>query len=325
MQYRINYLQFFNMKFSLRAYLGSSALKASTIERLRKLAETDKFEAGRSAVLDAGTGRGSPFAALLQTVDYREAEGRLGIPEEAARLYDVVFSSYYCLVFEAGKPPAVRLPDQAAFRPVEWFEAVETGADLSVLPSRFAAELLRTMPEFGHSHFDRLPDGLRTVIDEIGRLHRIDGTSDAAAASEWKAAREKAMQLTDKYVDEDPIQHVARFAETVAWPVAKAPGEVASAVARWVRSCRLLGAEAAFTPEEQMLRRNAHAAVQRLQDNDVEATREAVIRLAEVQELARNLPPERERESFRMADAAALEAATMLHTLLVGETRRLKE
>ena len=93
---------------------------------------------------------------------------------------------------------------------------------------RFAAAALERFATVEHPQVPSIAPELRGVLAELAQLHRLSSGSKAPTSDAWSAIRKRAVSLTDSLDEALPAIHIARFAESIAWPASEAADEVAA-------------------------------------------------------------------------------------------------
>jgi hypothetical protein len=169
------------MNTPLIAFHGDPAIKEKYLSRVSAHAAADELIQGTGWE----DGKGCAVGCTLHRYEHAGFETELGIPEELAYLQDGIFEG---------------LPNgEAKAFPAQFLSAIQPGADLSLVWSRFAVWML-TDEEQGVIRFAKDFPAVKNAILLVSNLHtqRISGNNPTAAAwaaawdAAWDAARDAA-------------------------------------------------------------------------------------------------------------------------------------
>lgn len=198
----------------LTAFLGNADTRAQALSRLN-----DRFQAGQltSGALFAASGKATPAAAMIDSVDAQVWQDTLGLAKWLAYALDYGSSNL---------PPAkaVELADSL-------LNAIPVGLDTSTLGSRVINRILGAVAsELQGKAADVGP--LIAACDEIRALHQraIDG--DAPTPAQWRAARKRATEATNAQGD-GPAKILGACIEGAAWDPVTAPTTVGDVLRIW--------------------------------------------------------------------------------------------
>jgi len=298
------------------AYLGEIACKQLIVARLRSHADAQHLETKKMA-WQAETGAGSPYGLALQSTDESLVVSNLGMPVAVARLQEAVFGGCRVIHWKDSRMAQVVTAASAVHLPLQWFESIAVGADLSKLPSRFAQALLRWLVGGEQAMLTNLDAEVRVLIASLSELHEGAAANIAIPDAQWTATRQHAMQVTDA-ARNSASQVVATFAEAIAWPDSEASSTLPSAVDALANDLSALVRQSFFSPDEQALRDAAQQAIQRLGTSAAKVTPDDFGKLPEVQAVSSPDWMQRERQALDGAMNTLSQVAQQWHALLIG-------
>ena len=192
------------------AYHNDPAIKQMFVDRIAAHAAADEIVKGQYWE----NGKGCAIGCTYHSSDHMAAERQAGIPLMLARLEDRIFE---------GLPNS-----EAKAWPLRFAEAVQVGADLSMVGPRFLLWLLRDsgIPERDHSIVAPAFRECVAVVEHWCATGRPDGDAAWAAAGAARAAEAaRAAAGAAAWA----AAEAARAARAAAWAAAEAAGAAAEA------------------------------------------------------------------------------------------------
>ena len=174
------------------AYHNDPAIKQMFIDRIAAHAAADEIVKGYYWE----DGKGCAIGCTYHSSDHLAAEREAGIPLMLARLEDTIFE---------GLPNA-----EAMTWPLRFAEAIQVGADLSMVAPRFLLWLLRDSGIPGHDHPDVAP-AFRECVDVMQSWCDLGIPDGSAAYRAREAIRDHAHE--NSAVVMEPAGGAARAAE----------------------------------------------------------------------------------------------------------------
>ena len=154
----------------LRAFHGDPAIKAKYLDRVRAHQLADQLI--QKATWDNKTQKGCAIGCTLHNYSHSAYENELGIPRVLARLEDGIFEG-------------LSVPDSKQW-PARFLEAIQVGADLSMVWPRFAHWLLAD-PDFGVIRHAKT-DTSKKAISDVAALYSRWISGEKPVRKEWVAA-----------------------------------------------------------------------------------------------------------------------------------------
>jgi hypothetical protein len=190
----------------MNAYFGKQEMKDLKLAQVRAHRMADQIIKGKYWE----NGKGCAVGCTVHSSDHSAYEREMGIPRLLARLEDCLFE---------------RLPNERAMTwPEEFLEAIQIGADLSLVGARFMHWLLVDPKEGVIQHANT--DQTREAIQKIAALYARKIGGSPVSINDWLVAAAAAAAAADAAAD--AVDAVAVAAVAVADAVAVA---VANAVA----------------------------------------------------------------------------------------------
>ena len=154
----------------LRAFHGDPAIKAKYLDRVRAHQLADQLI--QKATWDNKTQKGCAIGCTLHNYSHSAYENELGIPRVLARLEDGIFEG-------------LSVPDSKQW-PARFLEAIQVGADLSMVWPRFAHWLLAD-PDFGVIRHAKT-DTSKKAISGVAALYYRWISGENPVRKEWATA-----------------------------------------------------------------------------------------------------------------------------------------
>lgn len=200
---------------NLPAYRGDHDRKRQLLQRLRELAEADRW-VDRPMYWNGDTG--SLIGSLLQSEMVDAWEDVYGLPKWLALALDGQF---------------IAAPDDAegVRAGIALLEAIAPGADLSVAGNRCLLEFLQG-PSVGLST-QAVPGPLAEVLDRVAGLHQARIHGQTVEAAQWRQARRAAMEATNALPPNTPEATVGACIEAAAWEPATSRTAVSDTLRIW--------------------------------------------------------------------------------------------
>jgi len=265
----------------MQAYLNDSKLKENFLEEIRKHQEADAVIQGTYGDIEDGKWKGCAVGCSLKSMskikgeeiktDAQERyEDLLGVPQVLARLEDGIFEG---------------LPEEDAKKwPLKFSEAINVGADLSLVWPKFAKYILVDERD----GVIKFANGRQDVIEAIKKTAEVwDGIIEGKSYQEMKSAAESIVDSARSAAwsarsaawsaawsawsaawSARSAAWSAWSAAESAWPAAESAWSAAESAARSARSAAWSAAESAWSAAES-------AAYQRMAEKLLELLREA--------------------------------------------------
>ena len=158
----------------LRAFHGDPAIKAKYLDRVRAHQLADQLI--QKTTWDDKTQKGCAIGCTLHNYSHSAYENELGIPRVLARLEDGIFEG-------------LSVPDSKQW-PARFLEAIQVGADLSMVWPRFAHWLLAD-PDFGVIRHAKT-DTSKKAISGVAALYYRWISGENPVRKEWATAADAA-------------------------------------------------------------------------------------------------------------------------------------
>ena len=205
------------------AYHGDPAFRDEIISRMKAHAKADELIQGTGWE----NGKGCAVGCILHEYRHEAGPDAIGWPEDLLRLYDEIFEG-------------LRNGDAKSFA-VEAAEAIQAGADLSLVGRRFSLWLLS---ESGVR--DNAFDDGKAAVDTVISLLQRQLAGDMPSPEEWSAAEWSARSAAESAAESaawSPRSAARSAAESAAWSAAES---AAWSAAAW--SARSAAESAAWSP-----------------------------------------------------------------------------
>jgi hypothetical protein len=201
----------------LSAFHADPVLRRTALQRLSSHIEA-RHLIGGPLVWDGE--KGSVVGCLIHSSDPQVFQEQLGLARWLAHAVDAVMGSL-------AAPLALQ-------KVTELLNAIAPGRDTGPLGSGLIAGVLAEMVADERSA--ALPAELQGVLGEVSRLHQRSLAGEAVDAATWKAARRKALAVTDRF-DAQPLTRervIASAVEAAAWDPQLSPMVVADVLHQWL-------------------------------------------------------------------------------------------
>ncbi len=299
------------------AFKNDPTLKESILQRAALGAEEVRITSLMNYYLP-DEDRGSPIAWLLQSSDIAQTEERLGIPESVAALYESLF--YGLLKREViDQQMSYEVIPEALPLLYEWLSVIETGKDLTPLPSRYAGYLIDEIRHGTFAPFTEFAEDQLAALRLLSEYHEKNAAGNKYSDADRHSIALAFGAIRTKYLD-SWNQTLVGFAEQSLRSQEVSSRAVAGGVIQLVLGYHSNLTEKAYSKDELDLRQRSTTAAALTRQQNPEADRATLEALPEYLAWLEVAPIERQQAIDREAGNVLTQLCLKLHRGLIDLT-----